>query len=139
MIGTPARLRYKPRSSNLTRKSLANIRRKLIRAKAWFRLLTSAEKGIIDLTIKCVERVRSARLAKILERILVKVSEVLKSQFLHKVHIIGEPLASEVSRIAYSWGNSSAEKWARDFALVMYLGVMQINASATPSMLQPER
>ena len=102
MIRTPARLRHKPRSSNLTRKALANIRRKLIRTKAWFRLLTSAEKGIIDLTIKCVERVRSARLAKILERILVKASEVLKSQFLNKVRTIGEPLASEVSRIAHS-------------------------------------
>ena len=94
-------------------------------------MLTPIEKGIIDLTIKCVEKVRSARLAKILERILVKVSEVLKSRFLYKVRMIGEPLAHEVSRIAHSWGNPSAANWAKDLALVMYLGVMRINANTT--------
>jgi len=139
MNGTPVRLRYIPRSSNLTRKSLASIRRKLIRAGAWFRLLTPIEKGIIDLTIKCVEKVRSARLAKILERILVKVSEVLKSRFLYKVRMIGEQLAHEVSRIAHSWGNPSAANWAKDLALIMYLGVMRINANTTSPIFLPAR
>jgi len=75
-----------------------------------------------------VERVRSPRLANILKKILAKVSEALKSQFLNRVRVVGEPLAHQASRIANSWGNLSAANWAKDLALIRYLGVMKINA-----------
>jgi len=132
MINATESLGYRPRSSGLTRRSLTSIRRKLIRTGAWFRRLNTVERGILDLTIECVERVKSPSLADTLRRILVKVSEALKSQFLNRVWAIGEPLAQQASRIARSWGNLSSVNWARDTAFIQYLGVMRVSTLRMP-------
>lgn len=109
---------------------LAQCKRFALRRKVWFRVLNRVERGVIDLTLKCVDIIRSGRLAKVVTAILVKLESATKSRVDLLVRSLGLPLAQRVSNIAVSWGNFSASTWADDcgFArfLVVNFGKMQL-------------
>ena len=110
-----------------TREFLLRTRRRLFRRRAWFALLNRAERGIINLTIRCVREVKSLTLTRTLLRLFEKVSQALKSEFLENVRRIGSPLAKQVSEWAYSWGNKGALEWRKDFGFIMYLALTHVN------------
>jgi len=106
----------------LTRETLARTKKKALRKRIWFRVLTKLERGILDLTVRCVERVRSPLLERSLTTILSKLSDALEKGYMYVVEKTGRPLAAKISSIAKSWGNESAQDWRRDRALIRYLG-----------------
>jgi hypothetical protein len=55
--------------------------------------LTEVERGIFNLTIKCVRRVRSQVLARVILKIVSKVLKTLRSKFLVKDEMLGSELA----------------------------------------------
>ena len=112
---------------SLSRELLTRIKRKCLRRGAWFRSLSVTERGIINLTIKCVEKVRSRKLADTLVNIISKIADILESRFMKLVKRVGIPLAQEASRLAQSWGNKSARTWATDPSLARYLTVQQLS------------
>ncbi len=116
------------RLPSLTRQFLMRARRRSIRRRIWFRALDRGERHIVELTIRCVEKVKSRKLTKVLTRIIGKLSEALKSRFLEKVRRIGVPLAQKVSRWAVSWGNWSALTWAEDPNFARYLAIAESGA-----------
>jgi len=115
-----------PRSA-LSKEFLTRVKRRCLRRGAWFRSLTITERGIINLTIKCVEKVRSRKLADTLNDIIAKIADILESRFLKLVNSIGVPLAQKASKLAQSWGNESAHAWAGDPEFARYLTVQQLS------------
>jgi len=113
--------------SALTREALARARRKALRQRCWYRALNKLERTIVDLTIRCVEQVKSTGLRTALKRILAKLVQALRASYLDIIERIGRPLAARASRLAKSWGNMRAAQWKNDSAFTRYLGVNALN------------
>jgi len=97
-----------------------------MRRKLWFRILDKVERAIINLTIECVEKVRSLKLERIISTIVNRLTNATTS--MEKLaKDIGRPLAQKLSRIAWNWGNKSAVQWAEDHIFIQYLTVMQMD------------
>jgi len=111
----------------LTRHGLMNARTRAVRQRIWFRALSHVERSIVDLTIRCVEKIRSRVLARIVTTIVTKILTRLTPSFLETAMRVGRDLADEISEIAREWGNMSASRWRHDFDFMRYLGVRAIN------------
>lgn len=103
------------------------MRRRALRRRVWFGVLTGVERGIVDLTIRCVDRVRSGRLALVIGRIICKVLKALRSGFLERVERVGYAPAERISGIAVGWGYVEASAWRRDRVFVRCLGINTVN------------
>ena len=109
-----------------SRSELALIKWRSMRRKVWFGGLDRVERAIINLTIECIERVRSIKLERIISTIVNKLTDAMKSALEKLTEDIGRPLAQKLSRIAWNWGNKSAVQWAEDHVFIQYLTVMQM-------------
>jgi hypothetical protein len=106
---------------------LFEARKVALRCGVWFRALDRAERGILDLTIRCLDTIRSARLAKVVTAILIKLKLAVESTVERMVRVVGRSLAQKVSSLALSWGNRSASQWAEDAGFARYLAITQMN------------
>jgi len=107
---------------------LMDVRRRAMRHGAWFRVLGKTEQAIINLTISCVERVKSSKLVEIVTAIINKLTENMKSQVKRLMEGVGSLLAQEISQIAQVWGNKTATRWTRDAGFIQYLTITFMNA-----------
>jgi len=85
------------------------------------------ERGLLDLILEWVDQVRSAKLARVLDGILAKLSLEME-QSIKRILSRGPRLASQISRLAFSWGNAEAFAWRFDkkFQEALALGVIVI-------------
>jgi len=105
-----------------TKQDLVRIKSRALRTRVWFRTLSKIERAIIDLTIKCVEKIRSQTLESALSGIVSKILDALENCFLSKIEKVGRQLAENLSNIAQKWGNQNASNWKRDRDFIIYLG-----------------
>lgn len=82
---------------------------------------------IINLAIRCVKRIRSLLLGRMIKRILNKLVNAMKSETVKFVESVGPSLAQKVSDIAVSWGNARAKTWASDRKFARHLAIMKLN------------
>ncbi len=94
-----------------------------LRRGTWFKTLSRLERGIVDLTIKYVENIKSQKLAEIVMAIITKLQFAMETTVDKLARTIGLPLAQKNSNIAVRWGNLSAVKWADDRAYARYLAL----------------
>lgn len=101
------------------------VRTRALRRGLWFRVLDRVERGLVDLTIRWVDRVRSGRLARVLVRILEKLVLALESRMV-RADWKGWLLASRLSELALGWGDERAYAWRFDagFQRALGLGVL---------------
>ena len=111
----------------LTRQGLAKTRIRALRQRVWFKALSRVERNIIDLTIRCVEKIKSRILARIVSNIIAKILKTLKPSFLEGTMRIGRRIADEICRIAEKWGNTHASIWKHDSDFACFLGVVAVN------------
>jgi hypothetical protein len=102
---------------------LVEARKVAQRRGVWFRALSRVERGIVDLTVKVVDCIKSGRLAKVLEAIVEKLQLALENKADKLVRTIGLPLARKISDIAVSLGNRLALMWANDRGFARYLSL----------------
>jgi len=114
----------------LTRRKLAEIKRKAIRRGAWFKTLNKVERACIDITTRVVERVQSTFLAKVLTTIVKKILEAMENKLERLMREVGQKLALKMSQIAQAWGNLSAFQWATDLKFIRYLTIIKMNTPA---------
>ncbi|MFB0567287.1 MAG: hypothetical protein ACETVM_01715 [Candidatus Bathyarchaeia archaeon] len=112
----------------LSRQGLKKIKARALRRKIWFKALSRVERGIIDLTIRCVERIRSHTLIKTVLSIVDKLLRTLEESYLKKVERIGREIAQKICEIAGKWGNLHALIWKYDINFVRFLGVNTLNS-----------
>jgi hypothetical protein len=79
------------------------------------------ERGLVDLTIRWVDKVRSGLMAETLLRILVKLALALETG-MGRVLGRGRVLAARASELAVGWGNSAAFSWRFETAFANALG-----------------
>lgn len=111
----------------LTRQGLMKIRVRALRRKVWFRALSIVERGIIDLTIRCVERIRSYALTKAVLAIIDKLLGTLDEEFLTKAERIGREIVEKLSCVALNWGNRNALRWKWNLDFVRFMGIIAVN------------
>jgi len=115
----------------LSKSMLANLRVRALRGRFWFKVLTRLERGILDLTIKVVDRVRSPLLTRILQGIVDKLVEALEGKIRRLMATVGKQIAEKISFIACSWGRKTAKKWVEDFGFIKFLTIMHVNDPKT--------
>ena len=113
----------------VTRYVLVSIRRVAMRKHVWFSVLGRVERAIVNLTIRCVEEIRSVKLAMIVKAIVDKLNEAVKSRVERLMVTAGSSLARTIAGIAVSWGNLEAVEWASDRGFIRYVTVMEMNRS----------
>jgi hypothetical protein len=86
------------------------------------------ERGIVNLTIKYVEQVRSLTLAKSIIGILVKIRDAGNSVFIRRHKEYGLAKAVEVVSMAIRFGSAFAESWLGDNNLSLWLTLHDLNS-----------
>jgi 5-carboxymethyl-2-hydroxymuconate isomerase len=122
------RLREEGRVASLnTKKTLQRIKSRALRAKVWFRALSRVERAIVDLTIRCVEKIRSDVLAETISTIVTKILKSLEDDFIAVAERIGYGIAEMLSNLGERWGNKTCSAWKHDQHFVKFLGVNALN------------
>ena len=109
----------------LNKSLLIRIKHKAIRLKIWYKL-NNIERTIIDLTIKCVDKIKSKELKNVILKILNKIKEIFENDFLNKIYENGLKEIIKIIKIAYSWGNKNSLNWIKDKSFIFYLGIKNI-------------
>jgi hypothetical protein len=99
--------------SPLTGRKLAGVKTRALRKRVWYRVLDRVERGLLDLTIRWVDNVRSRRLTEMLLRILGKLARAMEHG-MTRVLLVGRELALQASVLAVKWGNVEAYSWRHD-------------------------
>lgn len=111
----------------IAKQDLLKVKTRALRLNVWFKALSKTERAIIDLTLKCVERVRSHTLEATVSRIIDKIFQALELRFIVNAEKVGREIARQVSLIAEKWGNKDASKWKLDMCFVRFLGINTVN------------
>ena len=112
---------------DLSSRLILELRRRALRRGVWFKVLDRAERAILDLAPKCVDRPKSPKLIDAIAKIIVKLKAALASPIIKLRSQFGWPLAQKISQIAQKWGNKRAHEWAWDEAFINYLTVCKYN------------
>ena len=104
------------------------IKTRALRQRVWFKAVSRVERGIVDLTIRCVERVRSPVLVRAVFGIVSKILKALREGFMERAEKVGRKAVGKLCVIAERWGNESCSVWKRDEGFVRFLGVIALNA-----------
>lgn len=103
---------------------LTQAKKLALRRGVWFKTLNRIERAIIDLTVQCVDSIKSGKLAKMLTAIIDKLQSAMESIVDKLVRTIGVPLAEKISCVAAGWGNVSAKSWTSDLSFAAFLAMM---------------
>lgn len=106
---------------------LFSVRRKALKRKMWFKVLEKEERIIVNLAIRCVKKVRSTLLVKIMKHIINKLENAMKSETNKFIESVGPKLAKKMADIAVSWGNNQAKEWASNLKFARYLAITKMN------------
>ena len=112
-----------------SRSALVLVRRKALRKRVWLKVLGRMERGLVNLTIRCVEQVRSSTLAAMLRSIVERLEAALRSRIERLMVAVGWPLAQRLAHFAVSWGNETALTWALDATFARHLTIVHMNHS----------
>lgn len=104
------------------------IRTRALRKGVWFKSLSRVERSIVDLTIRCVDRVHSNVLRRTVVAILDKLLETLEEEYLKRVERLGQEIAQKICEIAVQWGNPHARLWKHDSSFIKFLGITASNS-----------
>src|SRR5713226_3118238 len=105
----------------ITREVLIGLKTRGLRRRVWYWALDRLERGLVDLTIRWVDKVRSGRMTETLMRILEKLAQALETG-MGRVLARGRALAVRASELAVGWGNRSAFSWRFETAFCNALG-----------------
>ena len=106
---------------------LISVKRKALRKGVWYRSLDGIERGILSLVARVVERVDSAVLGVVLVKIIAKLRDDFKGEFVKRMETFGFRRVKEIVGMARLWGNDAAGLWGQDVGFVRYLMAMIMN------------
>lgn len=108
---------------------LLQIKKVALRRGIWYRTLSRLERGVIDLTVKFVDNIKSAKLAKVVSAIVDKLKLATESVLAKTIKSYGHSQTQKISSIAQRWGNPFAYLWAEDVDFARYLSVLYMNGA----------
>jgi hypothetical protein len=107
----------------LTRRVLVDLKTRSLRRRVWYRVLDRIERGLVDLTIRWVDKIRNRTMTSVLLRILGKLAQAMQ-QGMARVLILGRELALRASSLAVEWGYRDAYAWRLDKSFWRGLGTI---------------
>ena len=108
--------------SIITPDYLKSVRLTALRKRTWFKALDKLERGIVNLTIKFVENLKSQVLAGHIVKILVKLRDVAKCAFTRHVESYGYMKLRETVEQALGLGYD-ATGWIRDLGFAEWFAL----------------
>jgi 5-carboxymethyl-2-hydroxymuconate isomerase len=111
----------------ITRQGLTRLRSRACKNGAWYEALSKTERAIVDLTIRCVETIRSPILSRAITKIVGKLSQTLQKTFQERAQEIGAVISKRITEIAQNWGNKKSSEWETDDNFIKFLGVTALN------------
>jgi len=85
----------------------------------------------MDLTIKCVEKVRSTVLAGAIATIVDKVLRSLEEGFMTRAERLGSKIVEGICAVGKRWGNETCSAWRCDKCFFRFLGVNALDTYVT--------
>ena len=104
-----------------TKEFLSNVRRQALRRGVWFSTLDAVERGILYISGKVIDDVKSNILNAQLVRIIAKLRDVCKSGFVKHLERFGTDRVRTIQVQATSFGYEWADNLFSDFGFVRYL------------------
>jgi len=111
-----------------TKQDLIKIKTRALRTRLWFKTLSRVERAIIDLTIKCTERVKSNVLMATISTIIGKILQFCEESFMIRAEKVGQGMAEVLCALALRWGNKTSSAWKHETGFAKHLGVNALNA-----------
>ena len=111
----------KERDDHPSVRTLIEAKKLALRRRVWFRLLNRVERGIIDLTVRYVDSIKSSKLVQVVTAIMEKLQRATENIVDKLVRTVGLSLAQKISNIAINCGNRYAFAWANDLAFARFL------------------
>jgi hypothetical protein len=105
---------------------LAGVRRKALRKGIWYKALSRAERGIISLTSRLVDKIQSLDLAKSVVKILAKLRDAAKHPFTRHMENHGVSQAHRNIEHAINFGSKEAYNWMTS-QYIRYLAFIDYN------------
>jgi hypothetical protein len=124
-----SQLNKAPSGNALSIRKLFEAKRSALRHGIWYRALNRLERGVVDLTVRYVNDIKSTKLANVLTAIIQKLHVAAESIVDKMVKSTGFAQAKKISEIASRLGNRSALTWAEDSKFARYLAVMHMNGT----------
>jgi len=106
----------------MTREVLARLRTRALRQQVWSRALDHLERGLVDLTMRWVDQVKSGRLRTVLMEILAKLVRALDNGMVKALER-GKRWAARSSDLAVRWGDTQSYRWRLEEAFQRFLGL----------------
>ena len=103
------------------------MRAKALRRRVLFSALDGLERGILYLSARVVDRVRSGVLGAQLVEIVAKLGEALKCGFTRHVESFGVRQAVKMVQAAVGFGSRVAHEWLNGVGFARYLGFIDFN------------
>ena len=103
------------------------VKKAALRRGIWYRALSRAERGVLDLTAKYVKHIRSTKLANLVTGLIEKLQVASQSTLDKLTRSVGLVLAQKISDVAVGLGNRGAACWAVDLEFAKYLAVSNLN------------
>lgn len=110
----------------LTVNYIRQLRKKAMRKRVWFQHCSSLDRGIINLTLKTVNRVRHGLLSDILHEIIQGIKAHTQSSYLRHVAIYGKTKAVELVEQSRKLGIGGQE-WTREPEFPRFLAMIDYN------------
>jgi len=85
-------------------------------------VLSRMERGLLDLTMRWVGEVKSKTMTRVVIQILSKLVRAL-NRSMAGIFEKGETLATNLSKLAVSWGDELAHSWQSDLGFQKALGM----------------
>ena len=110
-----------------TRKFLSEVRRQALRRRVWYSTLDGLERGILTISAKIINGVKSNLLNIQIVRIIAKLRDACKSGFVRHMERFGVERVRIVQAEAIKWGYLGAATLSRDLGFIRYLMFLDFN------------
>ena len=110
----------------LTVNYLRQLKRMALRKRVWYQCCSNLDRGIVNLTLKTMNRVRSHLLSDIIHDIIEGIKANLQSCFLRHVEIYGKTKAVELFEQSRKLGIGGQE-WMKEPAFARFLAMVDFN------------
>ena len=110
----------------LTVNYLRQLKRTAMRKRVWYQRCSDLDRGIVNLTIKTLRRVRSYLLSEIIHNIIDDIQAYLQSCFQKHVETFGKTKATELVEQSRKLG-IGGQKWMKEPAFPRFLAMIDYN------------
>jgi hypothetical protein len=111
----------------LTREYLAEIRYQALRKRIWYKTLDDIERSIFSLSVTVCNKIHSNLLNIQLEKIIAKLKNVIKSEFVRYFERFGIARMITIQKQAIDFGYNKANGLKLDYKFLRYLMFLDYN------------